>query len=562
MSNHVNDWIASSQFDFELIQGGNWEEDIAELLNNWSTSIKPREKSSLAKKVFFCVLNKLIPQNVERSEIYLLCDNLDHFEELIQVTRSGLGKKFYRDHLNHLIRVMLIAKYLVKKTPTILDPMDHNAFLLAAIFHDIGYPLSQISLGLEELREGIKVTYCTVSETNFSLKKNFPIVYNALNLICSSLPSDHREKFSKVLAFEFDKNHGTWSASELIGRCFLVDSMSPEIIKASTAIALHDMEYLKENSLDYTDFPLAALLIMCDEMQEWGRPLGLETIIEIKQLEKFIVNSNGIELVFPYNKSKKVPVFRQLWSKKTSLRRFRYPFNIKFTFLLPNYEKVTLKNLDTFFINIYKVFTSIVKLIANNDLNRFLNEFKDNFRLSLFKEEFSDISSQTRDEAGFIFSPERNSLVFSDIINVDTIELSTSEKNGMFNEFIIFNGKKIRFHIYSYKSNLFKEIFGVLKNNIFVIWNYFYIIGSFPEFYGPHDQVYDENQNLDLIPILDHFTRSKEVLEKNNLLEIEKIKRLSDDFETLYLLLELLRDYESNCFYFGISLRYLRKLKS
>lgn len=254
----------------------------------------------------------------------------DHFLHIFHVFLFGLRI------ISKIISIMdtdsqKILKIKDENEETCVFPRPYNykerifyLWTLASTFHDIGYPLEY----LPEIKEGFQkfTDFCNykVTHLNFQLDysdiieldPNFRLIsglYGGKLAFTESEPDVYEKiihfHFYKVLISAFrERNHGVLSAIillRLIERIFLFpkeyDSKhklrpaefnkyikyyyNNDIVRAALIISLHN---LKGNSLpeipqiNFNEFPLAFILILADEFQEFLRKktdLGEEKII-------------------------------------------------------------------------------------------------------------------------------------------------------------------------------------------------------------------------------------------------------------------------------------------
>jgi len=146
-----------------------------------------------------------------------------------------------------------------------------KSFLLAAIFHDIGYPISYF---FRESRQIHKFTpfYKII---NSNIKTDFVEIKAILvdSQLFSIIDSDEiEEKYKK-------NDHGVFSAMSFLlnfyqaGSIFSMSDIDRCIIEMS-AVAMynHTNEYKENNErMVFNDDPLSYLLRLCDDLQEWSR---------------------------------------------------------------------------------------------------------------------------------------------------------------------------------------------------------------------------------------------------------------------------------------------------
>ncbi|MFX0097410.1 MAG: hypothetical protein ACFE7E_06595 [Candidatus Hodarchaeota archaeon] len=228
-------------------------------------------------------------------------------------------RKFYRDHCAHQLRVAVLGDFLLdlKSDSGTLEGQIRDklglssdevrtAWWFTGLLHDTGYPLSKLctainwSLLNEILRcypsLDIKIAPMFVGLGSGELRN-----WEYLSILADGMPNHWQERIKKglglsepsidTLLFEaghhIDKeyqpeslqiDHGVVGAVNLlrtIGAPERLRKNLPEdrpFIEAARAISVHDFkDDLKE--VPFEKYPLAFLLILADELQEWSRPI-------------------------------------------------------------------------------------------------------------------------------------------------------------------------------------------------------------------------------------------------------------------------------------------------
>ena len=127
--------LRSHLFDKELIEKGEWEEEWKREFELWNEE----DYSDVKKQIALNIMKKIIVQllgedSVPRGRVRIdrLGKMLDKLEQLLISTKT-LDNKYYRDHLNHSIRVVLLSKILAKYKPFNLKPEEINLLILSNI---------------------------------------------------------------------------------------------------------------------------------------------------------------------------------------------------------------------------------------------------------------------------------------------------------------------------------------------------------------------------------------------------------------------------------------------
>ncbi|MBU7016597.1 MAG: hypothetical protein HXS44_03755 [Theionarchaea archaeon] len=260
-------------------------------------------------------------RGIDSEGILYLIQSLPDLESFLYSTSV---KKYYRDHTEHQLRVAVLGDFLLEQDleqgtlqGIIADILDIGKPLLkekiwwiVGLIHDIGYPLSKMTTAVNwALLNQILKCYPHLDldvvpmEVNLS-KSTSQQAY--MTLLEEGLSQEARELLRKGVgnnetpvlqpitfsgsphghpefAFQSDiaLDHGVVGALT-----FLRSLGSPEEIKenkdeyegyilAAQAIALHNFKGRLDDFIFDTN-PLAFLLVLIDEMQEWGRPIPLQ----------------------------------------------------------------------------------------------------------------------------------------------------------------------------------------------------------------------------------------------------------------------------------------------
>jgi len=198
-----------------------------------------------------------------KKDFQMLIDGLRRFEE----TNSN---DTYRDHVCHSFRVWCLGYWLYRKGfKKYFKGIGHNqstfdfVWYLTAFYHDIGYTEGHDYHGVYSGQ----------------------ILFNKLN-----------ETFT-----------GCWT---------------PNAIRAIGAISLHNCYQAQKEKIGITNDPYSALLIICDEIQEWGRNIpGHKKQYEIDKLQ-FCMNLSAsnpsleIKLFYPKKQPKPIEGLQEFVKEK------------------------------------------------------------------------------------------------------------------------------------------------------------------------------------------------------------------------------------------------------
>jgi len=264
-------------------------------------------------------------RGINSSGILFLIKSLPDLESFLYSTSAG---KFYRDHTEHQLRVAVLGDFILEQdfgNGQLLNIISELAELdkahlkdkiwwVMGLLHDIGYPLQKMSTSINyALLNQILKCYpmldlqFTPFEISLTKEKSEQIKY--LKILEEGLSKKAKELIragSGLYLEEFPKPKVQTSIASsieghqvykylnpigldhgVIGGLSLLRSLgTPEelqeqkeeytgYLKAAQAIALHNFkDPLPEFTFDNN--PLAFLLVLIDEMQEWGRPIPIQ----------------------------------------------------------------------------------------------------------------------------------------------------------------------------------------------------------------------------------------------------------------------------------------------
>jgi hypothetical protein len=197
---------------------------------------------------------------------------------------------FYRDHLYHVMDVCLLGEFFLKnilfsKSPgnTITGTMLNDILItqplpdllknwyIAALYHDLGYVIEQtdkflgpideiegdgISNFSERLKEGLKSGEKEIRE----------IIEKIVKEDSSIIPRDLQDK---LLDHKLSTDHGIIGWLHLRHRIKEIKEPIESFAPSLVAILRHN---LSDQEIDIYKEPLSFLLLLCDHLQEWGRP--------------------------------------------------------------------------------------------------------------------------------------------------------------------------------------------------------------------------------------------------------------------------------------------------
>jgi hypothetical protein len=285
-------------------------------------------------------------RGITNEEILRIIKALPEFEALMYIMNV---RKFYRDHTAHSLRVATLGDYLLEKEgdagrleSLLMEKMNlakeevRTTWWFTGLLHDIGTPLAKLvtSLNWSLINEmtrcysplGMDFTPLQIGLNNPDLgnagylkilvkgypKKWHPFIMNGLGKV-KATPGAYRylaqdQRGEEYIPPSLKIDHGVVAAVTLLrtlGPPEYVEQENPQdrpLIEAARAIALHDV-IEKLDPLSFKTYPLLFLLAVCDELQEWGRPIPISTedgyfttSLQKMSLTEAIYHDSGVEL--------------------------------------------------------------------------------------------------------------------------------------------------------------------------------------------------------------------------------------------------------------------------
>ncbi|MHA1156486.1 MAG: hypothetical protein ACTSQK_10300 [Candidatus Heimdallarchaeota archaeon] len=265
-----------------------------------------------------------VEKGIKSEGILYLIKSLPDFESFLYSTSAG---KFYRDHTEHQLRVAVLGDFLLEQDFGVgtlvkhiadlseIDESDlkNNLWWTMGLLHDIGYPLQKMTesinysllnqilkcypmLDLEvvpfeitlSMKEKKQKEYLSFLEEGLS-KEAIKLIRLGAGIDFNSVPVPKSQLFTSNpnghSEFKYESpvnlDHGVIGALAILKGLGTPEEIRENkdenagFIKAAQAIALHNF---KNKLPDYTfdHNPLAFLLVLVDELQEWGRPIPLQ----------------------------------------------------------------------------------------------------------------------------------------------------------------------------------------------------------------------------------------------------------------------------------------------
>ena len=312
-----------------------------------------------------------IMREYEKDTGNLVDKQRDHFIHSVNVFILGLAIYSQNSHYREAFRQYVI-KSPYKKYYRLNNEFSNEEFLyrwgIASLFHDIGYPVEIIGKQLSKfINDGIKSIsnsyevdmaidfkdfneFNSIRRLNPTFGDNYWNVYPEAKFIDLFKPTDimafkisldfpevniaqvqkHLNKFVDIMGEQGFIDHGFFSSILVLNSYgYLIQKYAKNqdfffypIVDSATAILLHNYygnvlrkKPFKLGIMHPTRNPLAFLLILCDELQEWNRqPLGVvnkqRSIVNDLNIKinddvlgvEYIVKSGALGLGFSQNK--------------------------------------------------------------------------------------------------------------------------------------------------------------------------------------------------------------------------------------------------------------------
>ena len=393
----------------------------------------------------------------------------DHFVHSVNVFLLGLAiysqNKKYRDAFESYVINSPYEKYY-----KIDGNFSNEEFLyrwgVASLFHDIGYPVEiigkQLNKFINDSVKSISVSYGADTAidfkdfaefntiikintdfadnyTNFYPKAKFLNLFKPTDIMAQKISIDfpdvdvnkvakHLDDFVEIMGDSGFIDHGFFSAILVLNSYgYLIQKFAKNndfffypIVDSATAILLHNYyrNVLQKNpfnlpALHPSKSPIAFLLILCDELQEWNRtPFGvkdkkrshvndLNLIIDNTRLEvDYIVKSGSLGLGFSEDKEE---LLKHVLSISSIFKRFsvctdvRQDSNImreifKEEILAPS---ILLRNIEKIALQIHQQYIDTTTMLyeekkANGELDDVTREKYENLK------EFDELSSHLK----------------------------------------------------------------------------------------------------------------------------------------------------------------------
>jgi len=219
-----------------------------------------------------------------------LFQNASEFEPILQRNMN------YREHFIHSFNVFLLGYYIINKLLDIKPKLfEHNrdvinlTWMLASTFHDVAYPIQEIESWLNDM---LKIFIGINPRYQFKVNELIPAIYTDFLRMISQYHKDKNLSIQSSNMWNIDyrffnemntrlienKEHGVLGALLLAHLLAVRQGFSDRNppwdflyshLPACHAISVHHLENIP---IKFTKNQFAFLLILCDEIQDWGRP--------------------------------------------------------------------------------------------------------------------------------------------------------------------------------------------------------------------------------------------------------------------------------------------------
>lgn len=438
------------------------------------------QKRKLATKIFSSVWSHFSTR-YHLSSLDSYFNNMDALEEITFSTKYKLDNKFYRDHLNHNVRCSIAAVLL----SSYFRPKDRSTLIssfLSGLFHDLAHSLSSYQHTIDTIYNSLhNLNFLKADSIRSIVNKDKLTFYIKFLSIISSM-KDLKDNYSQLNDFleghsiiniidnnilfeEFfsalNEDHSLLSAAVIFNSSisnYLESSDNIDSIRYSNAfhqllndfedesrgalieylsilqsISLHDRTnsdfyspnidstFLLPQPISLKEFPVATILCICDDLQEWGRPIGdiNEQLINNSYIN---INDNNIEAFYEFNVTT---------IDNSDVNFSNHEFNIS---KIRNINNLKDNNSNNFLVTIKNNFTR--KLYLHNITSR-------NFRIKFINDLTNkpkhwptasvygkDVYTRNNNQLLFVLSNHNGNtpFLFSDIIMIDTDKLGDKNK--------------------------------------------------------------------------------------------------------------------------------------
>ncbi len=304
---------------------------VMESVEHYQTRLSVREQMVAVKPDLMSIADKL--GNEFPAYFHSLLDSIVKAEPInVGGAQSSWG------HLSHALNVWWLGWYFLhcgwldldevvrRMSPTHGDTESllkrqilEQAWFLAALFHDIGRVYEVLPTLVSEVNVILRFfpIGCILETPNATPDKEDVMTF--ITKMSSAAGSQSLANAFSAMGKSPDdtiSDHGFLSAYGLFKQLSAKGVPEEILLNACVAISVHnwvkraarvswDDKTKEDFSIQFFDNPLVALLVLCDQLQVWGRQTGLETVkekpgIECAELRSIGREGTQMELVLNY----------------------------------------------------------------------------------------------------------------------------------------------------------------------------------------------------------------------------------------------------------------------
>ena len=245
----------------------------------------------------------------------------------------------YRDHFVHQFLVFLTGLPMISRlSPNIKSHLSdiggvvkdlvdvEKSWLLASTYHDVSYPIQCFDDWLKAFFINflnVKTNPVYIDMSQILLERSYLLNLHKLSDFSYQLykkvsPVLEKDNLHSLWMKKFlERNHGVFSSLILLdkypislGPCsekYSQDIFFSQVLPSAVAIALHDQNVWEEEGIPQVVFekdPIAFILVYCDTVQEWGRPLTSYNIRQspyIPLMTDYAINNQKVSVTLTYD---------------------------------------------------------------------------------------------------------------------------------------------------------------------------------------------------------------------------------------------------------------------
>lgn len=292
---------------------------------------KDRKQDNVFEELYDS-LRKLWVERYGLSECFEIFEIYRKFEPML------FKGSHYRDHFIHQYLVFLTGLPIINQfSPDIrcnLSRIDgvteklidvEKSWLLASTYHDISYPIQRFEdwlklFFIDFLNIETNLIYINMSQIllekdyllNFQRLSDF--LYRLYKKIYPVLKKDYLDRL--CMENFLGRNHGIFSSLILLDKydiClgpgsekYSQNTFLSQVLPSAAAIALHDSNVWGKEITSHIVFekdPITFLLIYCDTVQEWGRPLpcNIQQSPYVPLMTDYKINNQRVSITLTYD---------------------------------------------------------------------------------------------------------------------------------------------------------------------------------------------------------------------------------------------------------------------